>query len=79
VRQVRSLQFETLWRLRDVWGRLSLLPSRYRARDELTGDNLVKRWPPRVRLLFLIGACFLVWTIVAVVALILTGGPDIHW
>jgi hypothetical protein len=56
-----------------------VLQSRHRTRDEPTGDNLVKRWLPTVRPLSLIGACFLLWAVVAVVALILTGGPDMHW
>ncbi|HEV8694916.1 MAG TPA: hypothetical protein VGQ93_12155 [Lysobacter sp.] len=39
-------------------------------RDETTGDNLEKRWSPKVRLLFIVGACLGLWLLVALVAYI---------
>lgn len=37
------------------------------ARDETTGDNLEKRWSPKVRLLFIVGACIGLWLLVGLI------------
>ena len=43
-------------------------PKRQPVRDETTGDNLEKRWSPKVRLLFIVGACLCLWLLVVLVA-----------